>query len=253
LFYLVLLQEVMGLPSGGVASAGPNIGFVKRGDYEGDLRQLWLQVNACASVLHEFGAMLSVHSADGAWASTGKGYGVDDVLADASAGHAELKVADVYQELLWHVLATSSQPAERELFLEAWRRTYQAARDLANVYQGELLGLQPADAHKFLAGPLGQQKIARQYGTGALELVQGVLGYGLPLFKLAADLVASLDVSHPQATNELFRRFMFLTFRALRPMLFQIMSSEGWERLAQAVEQATVARLQPMGWTRKQP
>jgi hypothetical protein len=253
LFYLVLLQEVMGLPAGAVASAGPNIGFAKRSDYGGDLPQLWLQVNSCASVLHNLGAMLSVHSADGVWASTGKGLGVDKVLADATAGRAELKVADVYQELLWDVLATSSQAAERELFLEAWRRTYEAAQHLAAVYEGSLADYRPADAQAFLASLSGQERVSREYGAEALQLVQGAIGYGLPLFKLALDLLASVDVSNPHATDELFRRFMFLTFRDLRPQLFRIMSSEGWQRLAQAVEQATIARLRPMDWIKDLP
>ena len=74
LFYMVMLQEVMGLPAGGVASAGPNIGFIKRHDYEGDVQlELLPQADACASILHHFGAMLSVHSADGVSSATGKG------------------------------------------------------------------------------------------------------------------------------------------------------------------------------------
>ena len=75
MFYMVLLTDVMCVPRNGVASAAPNIGFIKRHDFEGDLAWLWRQANACASILDHFGAMLSVHSADGAelppraWAS----------------------------------------------------------------------------------------------------------------------------------------------------------------------------------------
>src|SRR5690606_5183187 len=116
-FYLVLLRDVMGVPEGGVASAGPNIGFIKRHDFEGDpQRELEPQANACASILRHFGAMLSVHSADGVQAATGKGPGVDAALLAATGGACELKVADVYQEVLWQVLAASDDPAERELF-----------------------------------------------------------------------------------------------------------------------------------------
>ena len=86
-----------------------------------------------------------------------------------------------------------------------------------------------------------------------LQLVQGVIAYGLPLFKLASDLLASVEVSSPRVTDELYRRLMFLTFRDLRPQLFQVMSSDGWQRLALAVGRATIARVHPMGWIKDLP
>jgi len=248
LFYLLLLQEGMGIPARGVASAGPNIGFVKRHDYQGDLHELWLQVNVCASILHHFGAMLSIHSADGVRASTGKGRGVDAILASATGGKAELKVADVYQEVLWQVLATSGDAAEREVFLEAWRRTYEAARWLADVYRRDLSERSAEEAQRLSATPAGQERIRREHGAEALRLAQGAIGYGLPLFKLAADLLPVTDVSRPSPDAELFRRFMFLPYRQLRESLFRTMTRQGWQRLADALEEATMVRVQGMGW-----
>ncbi len=249
LFYLVLLQEVMGLPAGGVASAGPNIGFIKRHDYEGDpQRELSPQVNACASILQHFGAMLSVHSADGVRASTGKGPGVDGVLAGATSGRAELKVADVYQEVLWQVLAASPEAAEREIFQEAWRRTYEAAQALAAVYRDDLSSCSPLEARQLLATAAGRERIASRHGVAALELAQGVIGYGLPVFRLAADLLPVTDPARPSADSELFRRFMYLTFRGLRSAIFGTLGREGWERLAAAIDEATLVRLRAMGW-----
>ncbi len=249
LFYLVLLQEVMGLPAGGVASAGPNIGFTKRHDYEGDpQRELWPQVNACASILRHFGAMLSVHSADGVRASTGKGPGVDAVLAGATGAQVELKVADVYQEVLWQVLAGSPEATEREILREAWQRTYKAAETLAAVYRADLSSCSAAEARQLLATPQARERIARRHGASALELAQGVIGYGLPVFKLASELLPVTDPTRPSADSELFRRFMFLTFRGLRPAIFSTLGREGWERLAAAIEVATLVRLRAMGW-----
>ncbi len=250
LFYLVLLEEVMGLPAGGVASAGPNIGFIKRHDYEGTLPDLEVQTNASASILHQRGAMLSVHSADGVRAATGKGPGVDEVIRAATGGLAELKVADVYQEVLWQVLETSPEPAEREVFAEAWRRTYEAVGRLAAVYRSNLAAHPAEEAQRLLVSPAWQAAVAAQHGDEALQLVQGVRGYGLPLFKLAADLLAATDAARPSAEAELFRRFMFLPYRSLRPQLFRTMTRAGWERLAEAVEEATMIRLRAMGWTK---
>ena len=249
LFYLVLLEEVLGLPPGGVASAGPNLGWAKRHDFEGDLQDLWTQTNACASILHHRGAMLSVHSADGVSAWTGKGRGVDQVLAGASGARLELKVADVYQEVLWEVLQESKVPQERELFVESWRRTYEAASTLAMVYRGTLAQLGPQDARQLLATPQGCEQVARQHGAEALRLAQGAIGYGLALFELASKLLESTDPAHPRAEDELFRRFMFLPYRGLRMQLFQGMTHEGWERFTQAVEQATLLRTRAMGWS----
>jgi len=251
LFYLVLLHEVMALPAGAIASAGPNIGFTKRHDYEADPeRDLWPQVNACASILAHFGAMLSVHSADGVRAATGKGIGVDEVIARATGGRAELKVADVYQEVLWQIIASSEDAAEREVFVEAWRRTVEAVQQLAGVYTGTLADLDTADALRLLTTPAGLEQITADYGAETALLVQGVTGYGLPLFKLAADLEATTDPDVPDPDAELFRRFMFLTFRSQRPAIFRALSHGTWERFAEAVEEATLIRLRAMGWAR---
>lgn len=252
LFYLVLLQEGMGLPPGGIASAGPNIGFTKRHDYTGDLQgALWPQVNATASILAHFGATLSVHSADGVRASTGKGPGVDAVLAEASGGLAVLKVADVYQEVLWQVLAASADAAERALFAEAWRRTCQAVRLLARVYQYEFAAMTQDDAQRLLRSRAGQERIAHAHGEEALRLAQGAIGYGLPTLRLAAQLSAETDPCQPRAEAELFRRFMFLTYRDLRQPIFQTLTRQGWQRLAAAWEETTLVRLRGMGWTQE--
>ncbi|NPV09678.1 MAG: hypothetical protein HPY83_17180 [Anaerolineae bacterium] len=248
LFYLVLLYDVMGLEQGGVASAGPNLGYNKREDFRGDLDWLQEQANACASILAHFGAMLAVHSADGERAATGKGVGFDVTLLAATGGRAELKVADVYQEVLWHTLESSPEPAERELFREAWRRTYAAVALLAEVYRRELAPLPPDKAQRVLMDPMWQGRVARNYGAEALRVTHGVIHYGLPLFRLASDLVGRADPDWPSAEAELFRRFMFLTYRGLRPDILRLLTAEGWARVSRAIHEATMVRIRAMGW-----
>jgi hypothetical protein len=250
LFYMVMLQDVMGLPAHGVDSAGPNVGFIKRHDFEGDLAWLGTQVNACASILHHFGAMLSVHSADGVGAANGKGPGVDKVIAETTLSKVELKVADVYQEVLWQVLAVSPARVERELFLESWRRTYEAGRMLGILYQTTLKGMETRDVQRLLATAVGRDRITSEHGEQALVLAQGTIGYGLPVFRLASELAPKTDSALANPDAELFRRFMFLTYRSLRPAIFQTMTHDGWERLAVAVEDATMIRLRTMGWSK---
>jgi hypothetical protein len=173
---------------------------------------------------------------------------VDAVLLDATDGDVELKVADVYQEVLWQVLAVSPERAEREIFLESWRRTYEAAQLLATVYTSELASCTPLEAQRLLATADGRERIAQQYGMEALNAALATIGYGLPVFKLAADLLPRTLVERPDPEQELFRRFMFLPYRQMRRALFQTMSREGWQRLANALEEATLVRIRAMKW-----
>ena len=251
LFYLMLLTEGMGVPDDGIASAGPNIGFIKRHDFEGDVtRELWPQVNACASILNHLGAVLSVHSADGVQAATGKGQGVDEAIRQATGGVAELKVADVYQEVLWQVLAASPDLAERQIFLEAWRRTFEAVRMLSAVYRGYLSASDTEQARSWLQSPEGQRAIVSDLTMSALDQAQGAIGYGLPVFRLADALLARTDPGLPDPDAELFRRFMFLPYRAMRQPIFSALSKDGWERVANALEAATMIRIRAMAWKR---
>lgn len=251
LFYLVVLHDVMDLSAGGVTSAGPNLGYNKREDYLGEPDQLREQANACASVLAHFGATLAVHSADGVRAATGKGVGFDETVDAATGGQVSLKVADVYQEELWRVLEHSPKPSERELFREAWCRTYSAVTLLAEVYRRSLAPLPPDRAQRVLADPVWQSAVGQNHGPEALRLTQTVIGYGLPLFRLASDLSDSSTSALPSATSELFRRFMFLTYRGLRPDLFRGLDEPGWARIAEAIREATMVRIRAMGWESK--
>jgi len=146
------------------------------------------------------------------------------------------------------VLADSPDPAEREIFAEAWRRTYEAAAQLAAVYREVLAALPAGSAQPFLASPSGQQRVVAALGEPALHLAQAAIGYGLPVFRLAADVLASTDPGKPDPRAELFRRFMVLPYRGLRPALFATLDGDGWARLSAALEEATLVRLRAMHW-----
>jgi hypothetical protein len=150
--------------------------------------------------------------------------------------------------VLWQVLAASPEAAEREIFAEAWPRTCEAARQLAAVFGGALAGLSGGEAQCLLAAPSGREAVERAHGAQALRLAQGAIGYGLPLFALAAELLPGTDPGRPDAESELFRRFMFLTYRDLRPAIFATLNAAGWQRLSAALEQATMVRIRAMGW-----
>ena len=122
---------------------------------------------------------------------------------------------------------------------------------LGNLYRSELTGKQIQDVQRMLASAEAKERISKQYGKAALLLAQGTVGYGLPVFRLASELAPKTDVAKPSTNEELFRRFMFLTYRSLRPQIFQAMTHAGWQRVSAAMEEATMVRLRPMNWTNK--
>jgi len=128
-FYLKMLHFWYEIPAGDVTSVAPSVGFSKRSDYEGNLDDLFLHVNECASIAHAFGASLCIHSGSGEGVITGKGDGVDEVLAEATEGKLQLKVSGIYQEILWRTLADSDIRSERKLFEKAWESTYQLVKN----------------------------------------------------------------------------------------------------------------------------
>ena len=92
--------------------------------------------------------------------------GVDDVIAQANTGQAEMKVSDVYQEVLWQVLAESPDRAESDLFIESWRRTCEAGRLLGVVYENSLKGMETREGWERLAAAIEEAR-----GRGAESIV----------------------------------------------------------------------------------
>ena len=217
LFYLVVLEEIMGLPGGSVASVAPSFGFQKRTDYQGDLQgDLWPRVNASASIAASFDQVVCVHSGSGEGVTTGKGLGVDPTLAEATGGELQLKVSGIYQEILWRVLAGSPEPAERALFETAWERT----RKITAVAAGD-------------------------EGVGSTEawIAQAVQGCGMQQTGLARELLPRAEAERKRPDDDFFRHFAYLVWSSLRAEIYGTVTAETWERYADAVETYTALRL----------
>ena len=245
LFYLVVLEEVLGLPKGAVTSAAPNFGFRKRADYEGDIEhQLIPLVNECASILAAFGATVCFHSGSGKGIATGKGPGVDEALAEATGGRLQLKVSGIFQEILWRVLAGSPVPEERALFERAWDETKRVVEVLSAIYDRLIAGYAPEEAEALLSD---EARLAEVGGEEAVRLVRQVLSYGLGQAKLAKRLLATANPANKDAADDFFRYFAYLVFRPLRAEIYSTMTEGTWQRYTEAVADYTEMRIKGLG------
>ena len=253
LFYMVLLEEVMGIPRKGVASAAPNLGFYKRADYQGNIEtELKPLANAAASILAHFGAVLCVHSGSGEGVTTGKGPGVDQALREATGGHLELKVSGIFQEILWRVLAESPRSEDRALFEKVWDETKRVVEILSAVYTELIAGRPQAEAEVLITDEKRLGEIGKRFGVGseAVNLVQAVLKYGLGQAKLAHELLATADPAHKRPSDDFFRHFAYLVFRPLRAEILGTISAETWARYDEAVSAYASMRVRDLGLER---
>jgi len=244
LFYLVALEEVMGLPRGAVTSVAPNFGFRKRSDYEGDLDRLKALVNECASIAAAFDAVVCFHSGSGKGVETGKGPGVDQALREATGGRLELKVSGILQEILWRVLAASDVPEERALFEEAWDETRRAVEALSAIYDRLIAGRTEREARALLGD---EALVAEVAGEEGVRLVKGVLGYGLGMARLAKELLATADPTRKRPADDFFRYFAYLVFRPLREKIYRTMTEATWRRYAEEVARYLRMRIEGLG------
>jgi len=113
LFYL----SEWGASGARVDFLAPNIGFLKRRDYRGDLEKLRDRVSKQAAIARKFGALLSIHSGSGTSPYSGKGRGTYAVLLQATGGELKYKISGVYMELLFEILASyPARSPERSLY-----------------------------------------------------------------------------------------------------------------------------------------
>ena len=253
LFYLVALEDIFGIPRGRVSSAGPNIGFYKRSDYRGDVeKELWPLTNACASIMAERGITFSVHSGEGAGPFIGRGSGVDQALGSATGGKMELKLSDVYQEILWHSMAYSSRPVEHALFEEIWGATYRAVQVLARAYEQLVEGRTPEEGERLLHDPARLAAVGEPLGMkdDAVKLISGVLHYGVGQLKYAHHFLALADPENRRPTDEFFRRFVQYVFPHVRGDVYRTLSPETWQAHDAACTRYTHMRMRDLGWIR---
>ncbi len=254
LFYLVALEEIFGVPRGRVSSAGPNIGFFKRSDYRGDVaREFWPLVNACASILAARGVAFSVHSGEGAGPFSGRGSGVDQAIGSAIGGcPVELKLSDIYQEILWHAMAYSPFPEEHTLFEQIWEVTRRAVAVLAKAYEELVQGRTAEEGEQLLRDPERLRAVGNLLGMPdeAVRLIPGVLHYGVGQLKYAHHFLALADPENRRPTDEFFRRFVQFVFPQVRGDVYRGLSRETWQAYDAACARYTHMRLRDLGFIR---
>jgi len=107
--------KALGLPCDYIA---PNVGFVKREDFKGDLDQLRHRVRALHAIADHFGAMLSFHSGSGSSPNSGKGDGVYQVLLESTGRRLKYKISGIYSELLLEILAGHKKGTDARILFE---------------------------------------------------------------------------------------------------------------------------------------
>ena len=142
LFYLVVLEEICGIPAAAsrppARTSASSSGATTGGDVE---KELYPLTNACASIMADRGIAFSVHSGDGASPFSGRGSGVDMTVGKATGRKMELKLSDIYQEILWHAMAYSDFPVRaRALRARSGRRLDGRTAVLARAYEELVVG-----------------------------------------------------------------------------------------------------------------
>jgi hypothetical protein len=103
----------------------PNIGFQKRRDFQGNLKELETKVAHQATIARSFGAILSIHSGSGSTPFSGKGPGTYTALLKATMGDLKYKISGVYYELLLEILESFPvQSKPKKLYNEIFDAVY---------------------------------------------------------------------------------------------------------------------------------
>ncbi|MBO3803572.1 MAG: hypothetical protein JTT11_06830 [Candidatus Brockarchaeota archaeon] len=95
----------------------PNIGFKKRMDFRGNLKELRERVARLDAIARHHGALLSIHSGSGTTPYSSKGPGTYRALLEATGGRLKYKISGVYYELLLQILASFARGTrQRKLY-----------------------------------------------------------------------------------------------------------------------------------------
>ena len=108
----------------------PNIGFKKRMDFHGDLKELEAKIAKQSAIARSFSVLLSIHSGSGTTPYSGKGHGTYRALLNATGGDLKYKISGISIELLLEILASfSPHSKERELYNNIFDAVYNYLRD----------------------------------------------------------------------------------------------------------------------------
>jgi hypothetical protein len=164
----------------------------------------------------------------------------------------ELKLSDVYQEILWHAMAYSPIPSEHELFEEIWGITHKAVSVLSSTYDNLVAGKSEAESAALLASPEKLREIGQPLGMEdeAVKLVRGVLNYGPAQLKYAHNFLALADTHNRRPTDEFFRRFVQYVFPVARGMVYRNLSAETWRDFDERCKAYSHMRMRDLGWLR---
>jgi len=100
-FYLLELKR-RGLDPDFIA---PNIGFMKREDFNGDLKEFAQKLRLIHGIVKNFGSLISFHSGSGAHPYSDKGLGVWSTIKNVTGGAIKYKVSGVYVQLLLEIMS----------------------------------------------------------------------------------------------------------------------------------------------------
>ncbi len=133
-FYLLELKR-RGLDPDFIA---PNIGFMKREDFKGDLKDFAQKLRLIHGIVKNFGSLISFHSGSGAHPYSDKGLGVWSTIRKVTGGAIKYKVSGVYIQLLLEVMSRFPKGSgPRRLYEEI----YQVVLDTLEKYVLDKKGL----------------------------------------------------------------------------------------------------------------
>lgn len=122
-FFYLMESKRMSVPIDLIA---PNVGFRKREDYKGDLKELEERVRILSAVASHFNAILDFHS------GSDKRLEVYLTISKACSEQLKIKMSGVYQLLFFETIAAFPKGTEeRKLFEEIWKYTLKYAKEKA--------------------------------------------------------------------------------------------------------------------------
>ena len=142
----------------------------------------------------------------------------------------ELKLSDIYQEILWHAMAYSPFPEEHALFKHVWEVTRRAVAVFAKAYEEVVQGRTVEESEGSLRDPERIRAVGKLPGMPdeAVRLIPGVLHYGVGTLKYAHHFLALADPKNRRPTDEFFRRLVQCVFPQVRDDIYRGLS---WENL----------------------